>query len=121
MAFLITLALALCCLSAQSSTRNSNYVWAAPISDSPPAYETMYYENMVDHFDPGNTDTYMQKFLFSDDFFGKGQQDSTLKLPEGCAGPILVYTGNEGPIDAFWKVYSCMRMLCPRTFNRVVN
>ena len=35
-----------------------------------------------------------------DGFWGKGT--SPLTVPDGCPGPILLYTGNEGPIDAFW-------------------
>lgn len=38
-----------------------------------------------------------QRYLFAD-----AHWDGRGRLSNGCRGPILFYTGNEGPIDAFW-------------------
>ena len=37
------------------------------------------------------------RYLYRD-----AEWDGRAKLANGCPGPILLYTGNEGPITAFW-------------------
>ena len=60
------------------------------------AYQTKYYDQLVDHFGFG-TATFRHRFLYNDTFWGtKGP------LQNGCRGPILFYTGNEGPITGFY-------------------
>ena len=41
--------------------------------------------------------TWKQRYLVNADRWG-----SQPPLANGCKGPILFYTGNEGPVDAFW-------------------
>eukprot|EP00041_Stephanoeca_diplocostata_P017902 m.369509 g.369509 ORF g.369509 m.369509 type:complete len:520 (-) comp20851_c0_seq7:2048-3607(-) len=64
--------------------------------------DELYFEQHLDHFrfDSNAIKTWKHRFLVNDDHWGKGT--SPLKVPAGCPGPILMYTGNEGPIDAFW-------------------
>jgi len=41
--------------------------------------------------------------------------DGRGRLKNGCRGPILLYTGNEGPIDAFWEANGFMiNVLAPK-------
>eukprot|EP01062_Namystynia_karyoxenos_P073385 TRINITY_DN7018_c0_g1_i1.p1 TRINITY_DN7018_c0_g1~~TRINITY_DN7018_c0_g1_i1.p1 ORF type:complete len:547 (+),score=154.50 TRINITY_DN7018_c0_g1_i1:135-1643(+) len=63
-----------------------------------PAYETHWYNQTLDHFRFRTPrQTFRQRYLVNRDHWtGKG------RLPNGCPGPILFYTGNEGPITAFW-------------------
>jgi hypothetical protein len=65
-----------------------------------PGYEERYYNQTLDHFRPeshGSHARWQQRYLYNDSHWtGRGE------LPNGCRGPILVYTGNEGPIDGFW-------------------
>jgi hypothetical protein len=44
---------------------------------------------------------YACRYLENTQYWGK-PTGAPLKLPAGCPGPVLIYTGNEGPIDAFW-------------------
>jgi pimeloyl-ACP methyl ester carboxylesterase len=61
-------------------------------------YEVRYYTQRSDHFDSfASPSTWRQRYLFSDVFWdGRAKTDQ-------CRGPILFYTGNEGPIEAFWR------------------
>lgn len=56
-------------------------------------YKEVYVDSKIDHFNPlvRQPSTFKQRMLISDKFFGNG------------SGPILVYVGNEGPIDQFWN------------------
>ena len=67
-------------------------------ADIPPFTEH-YFTQTVDHFRYSNdTATYQQRYLMNDQYYtGAGALPGTK-----CKGPILFYTGNEGPIDAFW-------------------
>ena len=63
-----------------------------------------WFNQTLDHFRFGSNSglgvnpTWMQRYLINaDQWTGRGQ------LKNGCKGPILFYTGNEGPIDAFWN------------------
>ena len=47
-------------------------------------YDTHYFENQVDHFDDGNTDTYQQRFWYSEEF---AQMDSQ--------PPVFLYVCGE--------------------------
>ena len=80
-----------------------------------PKYETKYFPQVLDHF-PSEAPTtttpspkWKQRYLIADEHWGaKGA------LPNGCKGPILFYSGNEGPIDAFWGLSGFMtQVLAP--------
>eukprot|EP01065_Artemidia_motanka_P026119 TRINITY_DN31028_c0_g1_i1.p1 TRINITY_DN31028_c0_g1~~TRINITY_DN31028_c0_g1_i1.p1 ORF type:complete len:493 (+),score=136.30 TRINITY_DN31028_c0_g1_i1:58-1536(+) len=64
-----------------------------------PKYKTNYFNQTLDHFRFGEPRSrFMQRYLTLDTHWtGKG------RLPNGCKGPILFYTGNEGPVTAFWS------------------
>lgn len=62
------------------------------------SYEEKYFTQTLDHFDPTENRTYQQRYLYS-----AANWDGRGKLENGCNGPILIYTGNEGPIDGFWS------------------
>jgi len=66
-------------------------------------FQTHFYNNTLDHFHPEKHDTFSHRFLLNDDYFdGRGE------LFEGCRGPILLYTGNEGNIEDFWAANGFM-------------
>lgn len=68
-----------------------------------PAYTTLYYNQTLDHtqpFHPSNP-TWPHRYLLNDDSWGKPSVESITS--DTCPGPLLLYTGNEGPIDAFWS------------------
>jgi hypothetical protein len=70
---------------------------SAPLEDDYPTYVTKYYNQTLDHFDPANSARFAHRYLFNDDYWtGDGA------LANGCRGPILLYTGNEGDITGFW-------------------
>ena len=67
------------------------------------AYQELYFNQTLDHFHPEDDRTWPQRYLFSDEFWdGRGA------LPNGCPGPILLYTGNEGAITGFWEANGFM-------------
>lgn len=75
-----------------------------------PAYETRWFPQPLDHFGPTGGATWAHRYLFADEHWG-----SAGPLANGCKGPILFYTGNEGPIDAFWGSNGFMQqVLAPR-------
>lgn len=56
-----------------------------------------YFTQNLDHFDPTDARTWKHRYLVNaDNWDGRG------RLPNGCKGPVLLYTGNEGPITTFW-------------------
>ena len=64
-----------------------------------PAPQELRYQQRLDHFKPEDTRRWPHRYLLNNDTWdGRGL------LENGCRGPILLYTGNEGPIDAFWNV-----------------
>jgi lysosomal Pro-X carboxypeptidase len=63
------------------------------------SYKTLYYNQTLDHvnnFDPSHP-KFSHRYLLNDDNWGKK------KLTGECPGPILMYTGNEAPVTAFWS------------------
>ena len=80
---------------------------------APPPYETFYFNQPNDHFhfdQVPSSDLWPQRYLLSDANWGKRPA-----LGNGCKGPILFYTGNEGPIDAFWAITGFVtEVLAPR-------
>ena len=57
-----------------------------------------FYSQTLDHFNPQNSARWEHRYLFSDEHWnGSGT------LVNGCKGPILFYTGNEGSITGFWS------------------
>mmetsp|Transcript_4026 Transcript_4026/g.7734 ORF Transcript_4026/g.7734 Transcript_4026/m.7734 type:complete len:506 (+) Transcript_4026:36-1553(+) len=64
-----------------------------------PVPEEHYFQQRLDHFNDSVTTTWPHRYLVNrDKWDGRGA------LKNGCPGPILLYTGNEGPIDAFWGI-----------------
>jgi pimeloyl-ACP methyl ester carboxylesterase len=66
-------------------------------------YQELYYSQTLDHFNPQDHSRWDHRYLFSDEHW-----DGAGSLVNGCKGPILLYTGNEGPIDAFWNANGFM-------------
>ena len=74
-------------------------------------YETRWFPQTLDHFNRlGSSSKWPHRYLFDGSHWdGRGA------LANGCRGPILFYTGNEGPIDAFWGSNGFMtEVLAPR-------
>ena len=71
-----------------------------------PAFKEKYFQQRLDHFRPDIMTTWRHRYLLNDDHWGKKQRmwGSMARTEKSttCKGPILFYTGNEGPIDAFW-------------------
>lgn len=59
----------------------------------------LFFKQKVDHFNPADQRTWSHRY-----FLNKDAWDGRAHLANGCPGPILLYTGNEGPIDAFWQI-----------------
>lgn len=69
--------------------KDSNQV----ISNDPLPYQVLYYTQKVSHFDFRQTgQVWKQKYLINLTHWSKPQK-----------GPILMYCGNEGPIEMFYK------------------
>mmetsp|Transcript_11218 Transcript_11218/g.27581 ORF Transcript_11218/g.27581 Transcript_11218/m.27581 type:complete len:484 (-) Transcript_11218:288-1739(-) len=65
-----------------------------------PAYKELYYNQTLDHFAQSGVERrWPQRYLLDDSHWGTSGKPARC----GCQGPILLYTGNEGPIDAFWE------------------
>lgn len=77
-----------------------------------PSYQTKYFLQTLDHFrfDEKAETKWSQRYLYSDDFWGKSKSVG-FSLPGDCPGPILFYSGNEGPIDAFYDSNGFMEEL----------
>ena len=54
-------------------------------------YQELFATMKLDHFSPGNSETFKMRVLVSSKYYQEG-------------GPILFYCGNEGPITDFWDV-----------------
>ena len=74
------------------------------------------FNNTLDHFRFVAPHTrWEHRFLFNDTFWtGDG------KLPNGCKGPILFYTGNEGPIESFWSATGLMHEVLAPKWNALL-
>ena len=61
------------------------------------SYTTSFYSQKLDHFNPADARRWPHRYLHSAEHWdGRG------RLPNGCKGPVLLYTGNEGAITGFW-------------------
>lgn len=89
-----------------------------------PAFKEKYFQQRLDHFRPDLTTTWKHRYLFNDDHWGKKQQMWGSMAREeksmSCKGPILFYTGNEGPIDAFWASNGFMLEVLAPKFGALV-
>jgi len=75
------------------------------------SYEERWFDQTLDHFRFTFPRTkFRQRYLFNDQHWGgRGA------LANGCPGPILFYTGNEGPIEGFWNATGFMtQLLAPK-------
>jgi lysosomal Pro-X carboxypeptidase len=64
-----------------------------------PKFEERVFNQTLDHFrfTEVASSKWSHRYLYSEEFWtGEGE------LANGCKGPILLYTGNEGPIENFW-------------------
>lgn len=68
-------------------------------------YKVGYIDQYVDHFNFARfgNQTFKERYLIQDKWWDKKNN-----------GPIFFYTGNEGPIEAFWKASGLMFDLAPR-------
>ena len=73
----------------------ASWTWAVALA----TYETRWFTQSLAHA-AGDERTYDQRYLVNSTFWGKGA--SPVFASSTCPGPVLFYSGNEGPIDAFW-------------------
>eukprot|EP00615_Pteridomonas_danica_P000926 CAMPEP_0114356294 /NCGR_PEP_ID=MMETSP0101-20121206/20855_1 /TAXON_ID=38822 ORGANISM="Pteridomonas danica, Strain PT" /NCGR_SAMPLE_ID=MMETSP0101 /ASSEMBLY_ACC=CAM_ASM_000211 /LENGTH=549 /DNA_ID=CAMNT_0001498657 /DNA_START=28 /DNA_END=1677 /DNA_ORIENTATION=+ len=60
-------------------------------------YTEMFFNQSLDHFHADEHTKWEHRYLFSDAYW-----DGSGALENGCKGPILFYTGNEGDVTGFW-------------------
>jgi lysosomal Pro-X carboxypeptidase len=90
--------------------------------DRSPTYKEHYFNQTLDHFKFHGLPRahFQQRYLTNAEHFGK---KSSLWNPDGvssCKGPILFYTGNEGPIDAFWLASGFVTQHLAQKFGALV-
>ena len=87
-----------------------------PVTADQPTYQELYFNQTLDHFRfetgaGGGRSKWPHRYLMNDEHWtGAG------KLPNGCKGPILFYTGNEvrpGPVCATSFVAALPRLRQP--------
>ena len=81
------------------------------------SYEERYFSQTLDHFRFASPATKWQhRYLFDDSHWTSEGQ-----LANGCKGPILLYTGNEGNIENFWAATGFMHeVLAPKWHGLLV-
>lgn len=83
-----------------------------PLTDellsTPVPFQTKYFKTTLDHLNSTKNETFTQRYLLNDDYFGSPLTE------ESCPGPILLYTGNEGPITGFWESNGFMHYLAKK-------
>lgn len=80
-----------------------------------PSYQELNYNQSLDHFNPESHTRWSHRYLLNNDSWdGRG------KLANGCKGPILMYTGNEGPITAFWGSNGFMNTVLAPKFGALL-
>jgi len=80
-------------------------------------YETHWITQPHDHFHFGAKASaeWQHRYLLNSTFWdGRGA------LENGCKGPILFYTGNEGPIDAFWNISGFVNEVLAQSLGALV-
>ena len=128
-----------------SATATAAAATAAAAAAPFPSYEERWYNQTLDHFRYTLPRVkFQQRYLYSDRFWGKPTAPTTTptatapaaagtpssgsfsvsppsppaaSLPNGCPGPILFYTGNEGPITAFWAATGTKRREAKRPYQ----
>lgn len=82
---------------------------AATVTVSPP-YSVRTFQQRLDHFGngPNSARLWPQRFLINDTFWG------------GPGHPILFYTGNEGPIEAFYAACGFMTTVLAPKFKALL-
>ena len=80
-------------------------------------YETHWITQPHDHFHFGAeaSTEWQHRYLVNSTFW-----DGSGALANGCKGPILFYTGNEGPIDAFWNISGFVNQVLARKLGALV-
>ena len=99
---LVVMAISLLSLSRGAST--------TPERKQPLPYQTLYYNNTIDHLAPFHPQkkktSFAHRYLLNDDFFGTHPQ-----LSNTCPGPIFLYAGNEAAVTGFWNGNGFMHYL----------
>lgn len=96
---LLAIGLSVACVTTAPASQSRPHVRSEVAAASYPAPTELYYKQKVDHFNPEDARTWKQRYLLNkDNWNGQG------RLENGCRGPFLLYTGNEGPIDGFWNI-----------------
>lgn len=73
------------------------------------SYETNYFTQILDHFNYNNPQTFQQRYLLNDKYWGGSKNNA----------PIFVYTGNEGNIEWFTQNTGFMFEIAPH-FNALL-
>ena len=66
-----------------------------------PPYQTFWFEQQLDHFNPQDLRTFQERYLVYDGAFNKSMNT------------IFFYAGNEGPVDAFYNNTGFMFDIAP--------
>ena len=72
-----------------------------PPPQEPLAYQTLFYDNTIDHFDNEGSQTFEHRYLLNDEYFVNDENSTT--TTGTCPGPIFFYAGNELSIYYNWN------------------